>query len=351
MHTPPRSRRRPTAALVVLATAVTTATVLAGVVPAPAGARAAAPAAPRVTDWVIDADTLHVRNADEDSCYIPTPFGCAAESDGDEPIVAVIAFRTRVGMAGTTRAWRLAEASELCTGARQGRTCQIADSAGRAVFHDVNITDINSHPELIGTLQVVFENDATPLREMNSRLAELVTIVQEELDAAARDATSLSADAFANIGQRVQDRTEVSWWRDLATWLASRTDPTDRVDYRINAYLAIDATPEYRDILNAELADAVRPPAPDPNPNCGRPALGRRWWDPCRLQPVQPEQRTFAAVLGPSDLVNRHDANGVHYEMRGRVAELPRLLPCRTNPAACLRVPGRPVLPTIPPPS
>src|SRR5688500_19369805 len=97
-----RFRRAGTAALL-------TTGLVAAAASSPAQAAPAAPAAATVDsrDWAIDANTMVTNNVQEDSWY----------SDGDEPYIAVIGFRSRFGTPGSTTAWFQGGLSELSGGA------------------------------------------------------------------------------------------------------------------------------------------------------------------------------------------------------------------------------------------
>ena len=165
------SLRRVVAAGAVTATALS---LVSTVVPAPTAGAQTTP-----SGWYIDANSLLVRNADEDSWY----------SNGDEPTFAVVAFRTTLGVQGSTQAGRLSGFDQLCTGAEEGDTCSIPDSTGRAYFGSVHTPTLDemragARPELIGTIQVTVEDDATSTSTMNSVLDRLVDATRTELAAA-----------------------------------------------------------------------------------------------------------------------------------------------------------------------
>jgi hypothetical protein len=200
-----RSRVRP---LAVLATSALAAGALAclGIGPAPAGARGAQ--TPLGINWYVDADTLHISNAQEDSWY----------EDGDEPLVSIVAFRTRPGVRGTTQVWKLSGFSRVCSGADQGRTCGIPDNVGRASFGPV------ASGEVVGTIQVTIEEDWTPTSSLNSGLDRAVNMIRPELTALSESITPadlLNPTALRGrlqgLVSRVTESTnsDLSWWEEL----------------------------------------------------------------------------------------------------------------------------------------
>ena len=87
---------------------------------------------------------------------------------------ATIAFRTTPGKAGSTSAWFVGGLSEI-TDIDKGETHGIPDAMGRATFTNVvprSFVDVASgtNPELIGTISVVFESDATPFSAMSAQM-------------------------------------------------------------------------------------------------------------------------------------------------------------------------------------
>jgi hypothetical protein len=280
---------RPITAFAAIATvAASLATTAVGL---PAGATPSqVPPVLRSAHWYIDADTLHVANADEDDWL----------SNGDEPMIAVVAFRTKLGVPGSTQAWKLNGLHELCDG-DPGVTCGIPDATGRAYFGNVrrpSLADMGAGvgPELIGTIQVTIENDATPESTMNSIIDTLVDATRTELAAASEtlvpdDFADLSrvTSRFDGIGDRIQSRTELSFWQKLGIWLSSWSDPDDPVDYRIT--LMVGVHPDLADPVNLALLAAF----------------------------YQPGSKISAAVLGTRNLTLPHQASGVHYNVAERI--------------------------------
>jgi hypothetical protein len=246
--------------------------------------------------WYIDANSLLVRNADEDSWY----------SNGDEPTFAVVAFRTTLGVQGSTQAWRLSGFDQLCTGAEEGDTCSIPDSTGRAYFGSVHTPTVDemragARPELIGTIQVTVEDDATSTSTMNSVLDRLVDATRTELAAASEGVTAADladlgrvASRFTSISSRIRDRIELSWWDKLTTWIGSAGDPDDLIDYKVTIMVGVDRSLQQQ--VDLQLYAALR------------------------------DSGMAAAVLYPRDVTFQHRADGVHYDVSERVSYMPARL-------------------------
>jgi len=253
---------------------------------ASAGPAAATSPASLPAGWYIDANNLHVNNADEDDFW----------SDGDEPKVAVVAFRTKLGVVGSTQAWKVSDWSVICENADGGDNCAIPDGVGRAYFGNVNrptLTQITSgtlHPELVGTIQIAVEDDNTPDSVMTGILNNLVSATRSELAAASENLTLADmadlgkvAARFNDVGTRIQNRTELQWWQKFAVWVASFGDVDDQVGYRITLMVGVD--PSLRDQVNWALLGAF----------------------------YKPGSKIAAAVIDPRDLTQPFSADGVEY--------------------------------------
>jgi hypothetical protein len=287
----PRLRRALIASLVALG--MGSAAIGGTVVPASATPRAATSLSP---GWYIDSDNLHVFNADEDDFW----------SDGDEPEVAVVAFRTKLGVRGSTSAWKVSNWSEICTNADAGDNCTIPDWQGRAFFGNVSTPTLAQiaagvAPELVGTIQVTMESDATPYSALNQRLDSLVNATRTELAATAENLTP--ADIAGNLGtrfsglaDRIKKRVEVPWWQDLATWLGSFSDPDDKVGVMATVMVGVDQS----------LADQVN-------------LLLLRDFYNISNGVVSPKGEMIPAVIGPRTIAYQVSQPGVSYGITERV--------------------------------
>jgi hypothetical protein len=266
-----------------------------------AGSTAPAGATPRAQTalspgWYIDSDNLHVYNADEDGIF----------SDGDEPEVAVVAFRTKLGVAGSTQAWKVSNWNEICTHADAGDNCTIPDSQGRAFFGNVSTPTLAQigagvAPELVGTIQVTMESDATPYWLLNQRLDALVSATRTELAAAAENLTPADivnnlGTRFSGLADRIKSRVELPWWQGLGAWLASAGDPDDKVGVMATVMVGVDQS----------LADPVNL------------ILINQFYNVSNGQ-LTPKGELIPAVIGPRTIGYQVSADGVRYGITERV--------------------------------
>jgi hypothetical protein len=277
--------RRVAVAAAIAAAAVSLAST---VVPAPTAGAQTTP-----SGWYIDANSLYVRNADEDSWY----------SNGDEPMFAVVAFRTTLGVRGSTDAWPVSGFDELCTHADEGDTCSIPDSTGRAYFGHVSTPTAaemlaGARPELIGTIQVAVEHDGTSMGTMNSILGRLVDATRAELAAASEGLTPADmadlgsvASRFSSISSRIQDRIELSWWDKLTTWIGSGGDTDKLVGYKVTVMVGVDRSLQQQ--VDMQLYAALE------------------------------DSGMAVAVLSPRDVTFDHRASGIRYEVAERIFYMP----------------------------
>jgi hypothetical protein len=217
---------------------------------APAGASptgAASPAAPAVDtrDWAIDANQMVTNNVQEDSWF----------SDGDEPYIAVIGFRSRFGTPGSTSAWFQGGLSELSGGAEDGDVLNIPDAQGRVTFPGVTRLGLGEilggqNPEVVGTITVAMESDATPWSAMRSIFGNLASVAGTEIAGVIETTTLIDvvgnpqglADKFATAVSNIENGTKMSIWEQLRIFLQSWGDPDDRIGYRFSAFVAVDDT-------------------------------------------------------------------------------------------------------------
>jgi hypothetical protein len=225
------------------------------------------PASARDTlTWFIDANRMRVPDAQEESLF----------SDGDEPYAIIIAYRSRFGTPNSTFAVWGGDLRELSGGADDGANLAIPDAMGRYFFPGVTrvgAADViaGQAPEIIGTITVAMESDATPwsaIRDISNRLTtvirqEIATIVEgttmadfvgATMDPARKQA--LADRVEAAVG-RIQSRMTPSFWQALGLFLSSWTDPDDRIAFRMSAFATVDST--LSSFVDAELARVLPP--------------------------------------------------------------------------------------------
>lgn len=253
------TRKKPTRALVMVLLVGSMLTV--GVV------GTSSPASARDTlTWFIDANRMRVPDAQEESLF----------SDGDEPYAIVIGYRSRFGTPNSTFSVWGGDLRELSGGADDGANLAIPDAMGRYFFPGVtrvSAADIvaGQAPEIIGTITVAMESDATPwgsIREISNRLTtvirqEIASIIENttvadfvgaSMDSARKQAL---ADRIEGAVGRIQSRMTPSFWQALGLFLSSWTDPDDRIAFRMSAFATVDST--LSSFVDAELARVLPP--------------------------------------------------------------------------------------------
>lgn len=194
--------------------------------------------------WAIDANTLTANNIQEDGWF----------SDGDEPYVGVVKFRSKFGVAGSTSTSFLGGLKELSSGADDGDSMTISNAMGRATF--TNVTRCNGlsawagtcQVEIVGTLTVAMESDSTPWSVMNSGFSEAAKVAKREI-ASVIETTPLNQigtkefqDRLAAATDRIRNRAKLTFWESLGNWIVSASDPDDRIAARITIFAAVDSS-------------------------------------------------------------------------------------------------------------
>ncbi len=198
---------------------------------------------PNPSTWTIDQNTLTAVDAQEESWL----------SDGDEPYIAVIRFRSRFGQVGSTQATFLGGLKELHSGADDGDSMTIPDSMGRSNFSNVTRLDGaalfgGQNPEIVGTVTVAMESDATPFSLMALGFREAADVARREIASLVETTTVAEIisdpDAFqarvTEVATRVRRRAQLSVWEDIGQTLASFGDPDDRIGAKVSLFIGID---------------------------------------------------------------------------------------------------------------
>lgn len=204
---------------------------------------ASAEVVPNPSTWTIDQNTLTAVDAQEESWL----------SDGDEPYIAVIRFRSRFGQAGSTQATFLGGLKELHSGADDGDSMTIPDSMGRSDFADVTRLDglalfNGQNPEIVGTITVAMESDATPFSFMATGFRRAAEVARKEIASIVETTTvaQIIADPAAfqakvtDVATRVRKRAQLSVWEDIGLTLVSLGDPDDRIGAKVSLFIGID---------------------------------------------------------------------------------------------------------------
>ena len=193
--------------------------------------------------WFIDANTLHVNDAQEEGLF----------SDGDEAYVAQIGFRSTPGKAGSTSAFFQGGLSEI-DDLDDGETHTIPDAQGRVRFANVTTRSLSDvlagrNPEVIGTLSVVFESDATSFGTINNMMGQLAASARTEIAKVIEpltlaDLTNGSAISarLATAQRNIQASATPTTLQAIGIFLGSFGDPDDLVSFKANVFVAVDSS-------------------------------------------------------------------------------------------------------------
>jgi hypothetical protein len=212
-------------------------------------------------DWKIDAQTFRVADAQEESIF----------SDGDEPYLAVIQFRVKPGVAGSTSVHYLGNLSELHSGAEDGDVFGIPDAMGRAHFPDVTpvgLTDIanGGSPEIVGVITVAMESDASTWGAVNGLMGDVASELDNQLRTVIETLTfndiitpGAAADRLEQVAADVEASATPSFWRGIALWFAAFGDPDDVIGFKVLLFAAVDEQlrPIVDDAFGSGLPDTI----------------------------------------------------------------------------------------------
>jgi hypothetical protein len=197
------------------------------------------------TTWVFDATTI--RSLDQSEMHsIPA---------GDELYLARVRFRSTVGKANSTTAYFNGgvSADTVIKGVQVNETHSIPDSMGKVTFPNVELRGVNdvlagNNPEILGTIDVLFEDDTTPKDAICDLMRDLALAVKDELADIVEPLNLLNMNATAMAGQiqdavqGIEDAVMPSTGELIGLFLSSFFNPDDLIGFRVNLFAAVDAT-------------------------------------------------------------------------------------------------------------
>jgi hypothetical protein len=194
-------------------------------------------------DWTISAESLTAAQVQEDGIF----------SDGDEAYVVVIGFRTTPGVPGSTVTGfggNLQDINDI----DRGETHAIPASMGGMTFPGVNrigVFDLlqNRSPEIIGTVDIVVESDATPfsaIRDLGNQVAAGLRVALAQTIEPI-NLMDINDPNFANLfGERLRNaagsvsQALVEQTDFVGLFLRSFADPDDPIGVKASAFVAVD---------------------------------------------------------------------------------------------------------------
>jgi hypothetical protein len=246
---PNRGGRRRLATAALVAASAATFAVGVGTAATPASADA-----PDVAGWYIDVNRVTVHH-----------------DDGDTPMMSVLAFRTRLGVPGTTTV-RLVNpqgVDTLCEDMSEGQSCGIPDATGRANFGSVNRPTLPQmtagvRPDVVGTVQLAFEDDSTDDKYINQNVEIVRSALQKELAAISEKVTgqtpdklTAATDGIKTLGDRVMAQIpDQPTWKKVLGFLCFWCDPDDFVGYKVTLMVGLDQS--LQAIVDLNLLAALR---------------------------------------------------------------------------------------------
>jgi hypothetical protein len=196
----------------------------------------------------IDADVLFVKDAQEEGFL----------SNGDEPYIAVIGYRGTLGVRGSTSTWFQGGLRELrgavSSSPDDDDFCLIPNSMGRTQFANVvrrSSTDLvkGRTPEIVGTVTIAFESDATKFTDISWRMWQAAFELRKQLDPIIGNVSLGGSMSGATLGQKlagvipaVKKAAKGSTYSRVATGLNSFGDPDDTIGYAVTGFVAVDDT-------------------------------------------------------------------------------------------------------------
>ena len=191
--------------------------------------------------WTIKLERLVVHNADEDDFW----------SDGDEPYIVPIGFRSRFRTASSTSVfWSGVLDDDWADGIDSGGSANIPAGQGEVSFGGVvrpTVQEVigGQLPEVLGAIVLVFESDATPFSAIRSIVEDVRAALRSELvrlvEGGALSLTNPGPDIEQAV-KNVQAATELTTSEKIGLFLASWADPDDIVGIQPLVFAAVQGT-------------------------------------------------------------------------------------------------------------
>jgi hypothetical protein len=187
--------------------------------------------------WIMQLDTLIVDDADEEGTF----------SDGDEPFLAAIGFRARLGTPGSAHTfWGGMLDDKWGDHARDGSQRAIPAQMGVLHFDGVDRPSLQqiqagAKPEIVGRVTVVVESDGTPWGTIKDVIERAQTALKDELVTLVENEQIDRNDPQKSL-REASERVKAFALRnlDLGDWFESWSDPDDFMGVTVDAYVAAD---------------------------------------------------------------------------------------------------------------
>lgn len=191
--------------------------------------------------------TLHVNQAQEDGIF----------SDGDEPYLVTIGFRSKFRTPGSTRVFWSGDLHELGD-LDSGDDVAIPPSMGFVEFPGVQILNRDdllrlNFPEVFGAITIGLESDATPFDLVRDQIERVRGALQGELERLVERGELISDFAappdqitqevrtkLAGAVQNVINALNMSVGDAILAWLRSFSDPDDFIGFHAFVFAGVD---------------------------------------------------------------------------------------------------------------
>ena len=205
-------------------------------------------------EYATTATQLTVVTAEEDGFF----------SDGDEPYVMIVQWRSTPGVSGSTEVSLLAGVGlPLSNGAFDGEVLPIPPAQGEVTFADVVPVGLpqlqaGTVPEVMGAVVVAMEEDSNTDSAIDNVFLDFAAAIEDEIVAQIEPMTfanvanqaAVSA-AIVNTTANVLTAVEPELGVAYNLWLSSFGDPDDIVGIGHTVYVASAGT--FSDVMNAAL--------------------------------------------------------------------------------------------------
>ena len=181
-------------------------------------------------------------------------------SDGDEPYLVFLGFRSTFRKPGSTQAfWSGYLEEDWANGIESGEQRAIPQAMGMVTYPDVNLlsaADVlatGQMPEILGYIAIALESDATPFGEIRGLIDRVRDACFNEMKRLIENGNVDLANPAASIQQAVQNvrqALDLSVGEMIRLFFASWTDPDDIIGTNFGLFVAGD--PSLRDRLGAQ---------------------------------------------------------------------------------------------------
>ena len=179
-------------------------------------------------------------------------------SDGDEPYLVTVGFRSRFRTAGSTQVFWGRDLHELDDLDDAGDSVGVPASMGELFFPGIQIVSrdalmAGTFPEVFGAFVIAMESDATPFGEIRDQIDKLKDALHNELARLVEGGELVSnllaapdviaGEVRANLATAVRNvigALQVSVWEGLSIWLRSFTDPDDIIGFHAHVFAGVD---------------------------------------------------------------------------------------------------------------